>query len=101
MAGDGGFEPLTSNLPDCTIIPTQGDFGHTLGVETKHSAPTYRHALAHALKAVAAAGEALVALAELLEQPQGAQGPPDVQQVPALPAVAATSSNGNREVHRG
>ncbi len=99
VAGDGGFEPLTSNLPDSSIIPTHGEYNHPLiAVGAKHPAPTYHQALAVALRAVAAAGEALVTLAQALEAPQGAQGPPPWhQQVPN----AHTNGHRAQGVHHG
>ena len=100
VAGDGGFEPLNSNLPDSGIIATHGEDNHPLiAVGGKHPAPTCHQTLwAAALRAVAAAGEALVTLAQALEAPQGAQGPPwHHQQVPN----AHTNGHRAQGVHHG
>ncbi len=90
MAGDGGLEPLNSSLPDCNIIARHSNYDEPLvSIEAKQPAPDYRQALAHALRAVAAAGEALVRLAEALESPRATQGPPEAQQVTSVPTSSA------------
>ncbi len=97
--GEGETRTPTQQLVGCSILTGDLDYHHPLiGIEAKTRAPDYRSALVHALKAVAAAGDALVALAEALGPPEGTQGWPEPQQVSTLPAV---HTNGKQGVHHG
>ena len=97
--GEGETRTPSLSITSCSIVAGDGDYHQPLiAIEAKTRAPDYRSALAQALRALAAASDALVALAEALEQPQGGHGPPEPQQVSTLPAV---HTNGKQGVHHG
>ena len=73
MVEIGGLEPLAT-LPSIPA-PAQPIHPSIFIVDGPISSPDYRQALAGALRAVAAAGQALVILAQVLES-QTAQEPP-------------------------
>ncbi len=97
--GEGETRTPSLSITSCSIVAGDGDYHQSLiAIEAKTRAPDYRSALAQALRALAAASDALVALAEALEPPEGAQGGPEPQ-VSDLPAFHA--NGGSREVSRG
>ena len=86
-----GLEPSAVNTsPGITVGPPDHPI---IAIEAKTATPNYRQALANALRAVAAAGEALVTLAAVLERPQGTLGPPTDPQAQQVPTI---STNGHR-----
>ncbi len=94
----GGLEPHAL----APSIPAQEQSNQPHPLLTYPQRPSeYRHALADALRAVAAAGEALVALAEALERPQTVQWPPENRRGPQCNIEAPDTSIGSRRNGNG